>query len=129
MPRFLPHVLAIGLTFGAAAFAADDPSIGQPVRGQVQASMKALIETGTVDGVFRHYDPVTDQVFDLTFSALHDGIVRKGDYYVSCADFTDAEGNEVDVDFLVLPDGDGVRAVQAILHKVDGAKRPYHLEG
>lgn len=128
MPRFLPHVLLIGLTLGTATFAADDPSIVDPIRGQVQASMNELIKASTVDGVIRHYDPVTDQVLDLELSSLHSGIVRKGDYYVSCADFVDQKGRKIDVDFLVLPDEDGVRAVQAIVHKVDGEKRPYHLE-
>ena len=38
----------------------------------------------------------------LKLKKLHDGIVKKGDYYVSCADFEDANGNLVDMDFFVL---------------------------
>lgn len=108
--------------------AADDPSIEQPLRGNIQEAMRVFIDSATIDGTMRHYDPMTDQVLSLRLKALHSGIVHKGDYYVSCADFTDGKGRKVDVDFLVLPDGNGVRAVQAIVHKVDGDKRPYHLE-
>ena len=118
----LPAVTALAaiILFGASpGSAADDPSIGEPIRSQIQASMAAFIEAKTIDGVYSHYDPVTGKLL---------GIVRKGDFYVSCADFVDAEGNKVDLDFLVLPDRDGVRTVQAIVHKADGVKRPYHLE-
>lgn len=121
--------LAAIVLFGASpGSAADDPSIGEPIRSQIQASMAAFIDEKTIDGVYSHYDPVTGQLLGLELAELHAGIVRKGDFYVSCADFVDGEGNKVDLDFLVLPDRDGVRTVQAIVHKADGVKRPYHLE-
>ncbi len=64
----------------------------------------------------------------LEFDSLHEGIVRKGDFYVSCADFVDQSGRKIDVDFLVLPDGDQLKATQGIVHSIDGDKRKYHLE-
>lgn len=124
----LPLLFIAFLGVASITHAADDPSIEEPIRGQIQASMQQWIERATIDGVFRYYDPVDDKVVALSDVNLHAGIVRKGAYYVSCADFTDASGRKVDVDFLVLPDGDGVRTVQALLHKVDGVKRPYTLE-
>lgn len=129
MRHSLRIVLALVLASLCPALrAADDASIQEPLRGQIQASMQSFIGEATIDGVIRHYDPVTDDVLALRLAELHAGIVKKGDYYVSCADFTDAEGRKIDIDFLVLPDGDGVRTVQAIIHKVDGEKRPYQLE-
>jgi len=67
-------------------------------------------------------------VHNLKLVELHDGIVKKGDFYVSCADFVDAKGNTVDMDFMVIPSGNKMIATQAILHKIDGKKRKYHLE-
>ncbi len=79
-------------------------------------------------GVYRHYDAVAGKLLDLKFEKLHSGIVKKGDFYVSCADFVDQSGRAVDMDFLVVPAGKKVRTVQGLVHKVDGDKRPYHLE-
>jgi hypothetical protein len=90
--------------------------------------MREFIADNTVDGVYRHYDPVGGQLLQLALEELHAGIVRKGDFYVSCADFVDARGGVVDLDFLVIENGDEVRVSQAIVHKADGVKRPYHLE-
>ena len=47
---------------------------------------------------------------------------------MSCADFEDAAGRKFDLDFLVVPDGADFRVNQAIVHKVDGDKRKYHVE-
>lgn len=110
------------------ALAADDPSIKGPIRENVQASMSNYVKDKTVDGVFPIYDPVDDKVLKLTFKELHKGIVKKGDYYVSCADFTGADGKKFDIDFLALPDGEKINTVQAIVHKVEDKKRPYNLE-
>ncbi len=120
-------IIAISLvaTLGSAA---DDPSIGEPVRSQIQESMAAFIEAKTIEGVYSHYDPVAGELLQLKLVELHDGIVRKGDYYVSCADFVDGQGETVDLDFLVLTTDAGVQTVQALVHKADGVKRPYHLE-
>ncbi len=90
--------------------------------------MDSWVDEQTVDGTVRLYDPVEGRLLELRFEELHDGIVKKGDFYVSCADFADQDGRKIDVDFLVLPDGDELIATQAIVHSVDGKKREYHLE-
>jgi|TARA_B110000495_G_scaffold192771_1_gene197293 hypothetical protein len=59
---------------------------------------------------------------------LHKGVVKKGPFYVSCADFVDAKGRAYDLDFLVAGKGETLRVLQALVHSVDGEKRPYHLE-
>lgn len=121
-------VLAFALPT-TVAFAADDPSIEGALRAGIQASMKAHIEAGTVDGVYHHYDPVDGHLLHLTKANLHDGIVKKGDFYVSCADFVDQNGRSIDIDFLVVDAGSEMRTLQALVHKVEGDKRPYDVEG
>jgi len=92
--------------------------------------MQALIERNTINNTYRLYDPIKGKLLHLQLVKLHEGIVKKGDYFVSCADFKDAEGKLVDLDFLVLKDGTKMIATQAIIHKADGGKkRKYHLEG
>jgi hypothetical protein len=116
------------LLAGGTAEAGDDPSIKGELRSGIQQAMNDFVEEQTVDGVIRIYDPVEGRLLRLQFKKLHSGIVRKGDFYVSCADFGDKNGREIDMDFLVIPDGEALRATQAIIHSVDGKKRKYHLE-
>ena len=108
--------------------AGDDPSIKGELRTNIHAAMNDFVEEQAVDGVVRLYDPVEGHLLELKSYELHRGIVRKGDFYVSCADFVDAGGRKIDVDFLVIRDGDRLKATQGIVHSVDGKKRAYHLE-
>jgi len=121
-------LLATGLVTRTAA-AGDDPSIKGKLRGQVQSAMREYVRDQTTAGRVPLYDPVEGRLLSLEFESLHSGIVHKGDFYVSCADFIDQDGRKIDVDFLVLPDDQGdLRATQGIVHSVDGKKREYHLE-
>ena len=113
---------------GGSVYAANDPSIKGTLRENITKSMQAFIDRNAVGGTYRIYDAVSGKMAVLTFEKLHDGIVTKGDFYVSCADFVDAQGKKYDLDFLVVPDGDSLVTTQAIIHSVDGEKRKYHLE-
>jgi len=110
------------------AFAGDDPSIQGEQRAGIQQAMKHFVGEHSRDGALLHYDPVGGELRRLKLEELHSGIVKKGDFYVSCADFRDQAGTLVDVDFLVLDMGDSFHVNQAIVHAVDGEKRAYHLE-
>ncbi len=74
------------------------------------------------------YDSVQGSLLKLKLDKLHSGIVKKGDFYVSCADFKDQAGRKIDVDFMVRPSGNKLITTQALIHSVDGKKRKYHLE-
>lgn len=108
--------------------AADDPNIKGDLRQNVKKSMNQYISQNTSDASLWVYDAVDGQLLKLKFVALHEGIVKKGDFYVSCADFTDQKGRKIDIDFLVRPAGNQLIATQALVHAVDGKKRQYHLE-
>ena len=127
--RRLLHGSAIAMLLASGTVAAaDDPSIKGDLRSNVQSAMKEMIQQRTVGGVFKYYDSVNNRLLDLKLVELHDGIVKKGDYYVSCADFVDSKGTAIDMDFLVLPGEEKLIATQAVLHKIAGKKRKYHLE-
>jgi len=110
------------------AMADDDPSIKGELRQNIQASMKNFIRSETIDGAFYLYDPVEGRLLRLKFDKLHEGILRKADFYVSCADFVDQNGRKVDVDMLVRNSAAKLTTTQAIVHAVNDAKRQYHLE-
>lgn len=119
-------ILALGGT--NLAFAADDPSItGIPRTGSQQA-MSDHIEHNMLGENYIIYDDVSGKLMVLEFKELHSGLVKKGDFYVSCADFVDAEGNKYDLDFFVAENSGEYRVYDAIVHKVNGDKRPYNLD-
>jgi hypothetical protein len=111
-----------------SVWAGDDPSIKGSLREGIKAGMKSYIDNRMVSGTFYIYDSVDGKLMRLKFLKLHEGIVKRGGFYVSCADFLDERGQKVDLDFLVLPDGDSLKTVQAVIHSIDGKKRKYHLE-
>ncbi len=128
--KFLFTVLAVFLTFSAFQnlSAADDPSIQGKARTNTQSAMSEHINENTYDGKYIIYDAVTGKLLRLDFGELHKGIVKKDDFYVSCADFSDSKGNKYDLDFLVVDNGVNFEVFEAIVHKVDGNKRKYDLE-
>ena len=109
-------------------FAANDPSIEGALREKIKSSMHHFIESRMVNGRFYIYDATEGQLLSLKLAKLHDGIVKKGDFYVSCADFFDENGLKIDLDFLVMEDGEQLKTIQAGVHSVGGKKRKYHLE-
>ena len=121
-------VILVLLAFTLTAFAANDPSIKGEKRRAIQAAMQEHISQNTVNGHYILYDTITDDVLKLKLAKLHDGIVKKADYYISCADFHDRDGTYFDLDFMVIEKDGKFRALQGIVHKVGDVKRKYHLE-
>ena len=121
-------VLSLATLFAASAHSADDPTIPKEEKAVVQKAMKAHIDANRVGEKYVIYDGVEGELLRLGFVELHAGVVRKGEFYVSCADFTSADGTMIDVDFLVAGDKDDLRVLDAIVHKVAGTKRPYRVE-
>lgn len=96
--------------------AANDASIPQDVRSEAQTAMRRAIDVNTVESDYIVYDAVEGKLRRLTFQKLHDGMVKKGDFYVSCADFTDTQGNAYDLDFLVAESAVGTTCLGVIIH-------------
>lgn len=123
-------VLGISLLLSIpAAQAADDPSIKGDLRQSIMDSMMTYIKKQMVEETFIIYDAPQGRLLKLRFDKLHEGIVKKGEFYVSCADFYTNSGQKADLDFLVLKDGNQLKTIQAVVHSIDGKKRKYHLEG
>ena len=127
MKRIFLAFAVFSLVIYAVAFAADDPSIKGKIRTDIQEAMKKHIAKNTLGDHYVIYDAVKGELKKLSFKELHKGIVKKGDFYVSCADFTDASGKKYDLDFLVASK-DNLHVLQALVHSIDGNKRKYHLE-
>ena len=128
--RFIATISAflLGTSLTLSAWAADDPSIKGDLRSNIQQSMNDYISHQSVDGAMYVYDTIKGSLLKLRLKELHSGIVKKGDFYVSCADFIDQKGRKIDIDFMVRPSGGKLITTQALIHSIDGKKRKYHLE-
>ncbi len=111
-----------------AAFAGNDPSIKGKVRTDIQAAMNEHVGQNTVGEKYVIYDAVDGALKKLTFEKVHEGIVKKGDFYVSCANFVDGQNRKYDIDFLVVEKDGSFRVLQPLVHSIDGKKRAYRLE-
>jgi hypothetical protein len=123
-------IVAFAIVLGASTlgFGGDDPSITGDTRKGIQAAMKSHIDENTVNDRYIIYDAVTGELKKLKFDSVHKGIMKKADFYVSCADFIDDGGNKYDLDLLVVEKDGGFRAMDTIVHSINGEKRKYHLE-
>jgi len=119
-------ILALSIPFEAQS--ADDPNIKGEEREGIQKSMESYVKRNSIKKEYVIYNAVEGKLLWLNYKALHEGIVKKGEFYVSCADFTDGSDNLYDVDFLVARKGKNFRVLQALVHSVNGEKRTYHLE-
>jgi len=90
--------------------------------------MTSFIKQQTIDEHLYVYDAVKGKLLQLKLVELHSGIVKKGNFYVSCADFIDQNGNKVDIDFMVRKANSSLITTQALVHSINGKKRQYHLE-
>ena len=120
--------LIIFIAVTAVAYAADDPGIKGELREGISSAMNEHIKQNSVDDLYVIYDAAAGELKRLEFDKLHKGIVKKGDFYVSCADFIDSEGNKYDIDFLVGDTGKGPITLESVVHSINGKKRAYHVE-
>lgn len=123
----LTSVVVLGLV-ATSAQAGDDPSIKGSLRTDIHKAMDEFVAHQMIDGRMRLYDSVDGKLLSLGSYELHSGIVKKGDFYVSCADFVDQDGRKIDVDFLVQTKSGELQVSQGLVHSVEGKKRKYHLE-
>lgn len=108
--------------------AGNDASIKGTERVAIKTAMGQHVQANMLNSRYIIYDNQKGELKKLTLDNIHEGIVRKGDFFVSCVDFRDNSGKLYDLDFLVAKQGNDFRVIQALVHAVEGKKRPYHLE-
>jgi hypothetical protein len=107
----LSILLALGLSMMVSCTRGD---IGAEEKLKVQGAMKEFVDDKLLQdkNVYRIEDKTG--VFDY----LHEGVKRKGDMYVSCADVK--VGNDVyDIDYYVKRENDNYTVKKEILHKIN----------
>ena len=123
----LACLIVSGITGSKTAAAGDDKSIQGQLRKDIQKSMEQYINKQTIDGKLYVFDAVQNKLLTLTSGVPRPGIVKDGEFYLTCADYIDQNGNKVDLDFMVKVTGKSFITTQTIVHAVGGQYRPYHL--
>jgi len=124
---FLFMLVLTGLIASNSANAGDDRSIKGELRENIQNSMEKYITKQTIDGKLYVFDAVQNKLLTLTSGKLRPGIVKDGEFYLTCADYTDQNGNKIDLDFMVRKSGKTFITTQTIVHAVEDKYRPYHV--
>ena len=89
-------------------------AIDLETRTKMQLALKHYIDAGTVDGVYEHFNVEQGQIEKLRLKALHPVIFATDSKYMMCADFLDAAGNDVLLDYIVSSSASGFRIEQEI---------------
>jgi cytochrome c556 len=82
-----------------------------------QEAMRTYIDAKMAKGG----GPYDIQGTKAEFDYIHSGVKKKGDFYVSCADFK-AGGDVYDIDYYVKSDGEKYVVVKELFHKKNGKK-------
>ena len=115
------------ITASNIASAGDNLSIKGQLRTDIINSMEEYIAKQTIDGKLFVFDAVQNKLLELKSGKLRKRIAKDGGFYVTCADYTDQNGRNVDLDLLVKKSGNKYITTQTIVHAVDGKYRPYHV--
>jgi hypothetical protein len=92
-------LLAAFLSVALPAIAAESRVEDVAARASLQAAMQTYIDRVLVDDAFLDLSPQTGTIRKLHPATAHPVIMRMGKYFILCADFRDAEGRSVPVDF------------------------------
>ena len=85
----------------------------QETKVRLQSDLQKHIYRSLVDGAFHTLDSQTGEVKALYPLVSHPLILTMGKYYVMCADFRDADGNPVDIDFYMIKKPKGFQVFRA----------------
>ncbi len=116
VPRFFYYLLfAILLVMAILTFNhAHAAAIDLETRAELQLTLKHYIDAGTVDGVYEHFNVEQWQIEKLRLKTLHPVIFATDNKFMMCADFLDAAGNDVLLDYIVSSSASGFRIEQEI---------------
>ena len=108
------YVLVIAVFFITIVGACSSEA-GEVDKEAVQEAMRTYIDAKMAKGGGT-YDI---QGRKAEFDYIHSGVKKKGDLYVSCADFK-AGGDVYDIDYYVKSDGEKYVVVKVLFHKKNG---------
>jgi len=102
-----------------------EAAVSAPTNDDIRNAMTAYVTAqSAANGTFNVKDPDTGETVSLSLVNVHERVGKTGDYYYSCADFTNANtGDLYDLDLDVADNGGTLSVVEVRIHKVGGEAR------
>lgn len=99
----------------------------------VKQFIKSHVNSAATKGVFVVRDEKLNKEWRLKLDKIHDPVrmfEKEGKtIYFTCSDFRSADSKDIlDIDFWLVPKGDGLEVIDTKIHKVNGEPR-YSYEG
>lgn len=96
-----------------------------PTSDDIRGTMKAyVVDASKETGTFDVLDPETGEIRNLALVRVHERVGKTGDYYYSCADFSDVNSGEaLDLDLDVEDVLGELDVVDVRIHKLNGKER------
>lgn len=118
--------IAVGMAAGQAS--ADIGPISKYV--EAEAATLQFIDAARIHGQNNFYDPVNQEFVRGKFTMLHRELMQLANgNYATCAEFSEPDGQLLDVDFLLKDVGGFLTVVQTVIHKRGADIREGHFKG
>lgn len=89
--------------------------LDEQTRIELQMTLKDFIDKKSEEGTYPFFDVDKGGFRTLNLKTLHPIIFEQDGYYMMCADFLGEDGNDVLIDYIVVPADGGYTVVQQIL--------------
>ncbi len=86
---------------------------------ELQAAMQTYIDKNSVDGALRVNDTETGSTLSLYAVKAHPMVMRMGDGFELCAEFKDADGKDMQVNFMINQSGKDYVVVDVALASME----------
>lgn len=99
--------------------------ITEPSAKDIRNTMEKHVDEKSAEtGSFEIYDSEVDKLRGLKLIKVHERVGKTGNYYYSCADFTDVDSGEMlDLDLDVEAKEGELNVVDVRIHKLNGKER------
>jgi len=95
-------------------FANATPKIDADTRAQLQLALREHITDNTSNDSYRYFDPDKGETRLFRLKHLHPVIFAKDGFFLMCADFRDAQNEDIILDYVLHRSSDGFRVEQIL---------------
>jgi len=95
-------------------FANAAPKFDADTRAQLQLALREHITDNTSNDSYRYFDPDKGETRLFRLKLLHPVIFEKDGFFLMCADFRDAQNEDIILDYVLHRSSDGFRVEQIV---------------
>ena len=86
---------------------ANATTLDSQTRVDLHTELRNYIDLKVDNGRYTYFDEKSGKSMLLRIKAIHPVVLSRGTRYLLCADFIDASGNDVVIDFVIFPTATG----------------------